>query len=154
MEATKELLGGLFLCTDRQQPKTLDLTGLMPVLDKCKYLNSPSIQNEVTSLKYLRKFRVIDSITKLRGSSTWVFVQESKFPSQGTNVEKVFVFKMFEIGPGSGVDLVRLMQVAGDLENLWMMFDHVKQVKDWMRMACHVYDSPYCHVMTIACCDM
>jgi hypothetical protein len=34
------------------------------------------------------------------------------------------------------------------------MFDHVKYVKHWTTMACHVYDSPYCQVMTIAICDM
>jgi hypothetical protein len=35
-----------------------------------------------------------------------------------------------------------------------MMFDHVKRVKKWTTMACHVYDSTYCHVMTITVCDM
>jgi hypothetical protein len=38
--------------------------------------------------------------------------------------------------------------------NAWMMFDHVKRVKKWTTMACHVYDSTYCRVMTIAVCDM
>jgi hypothetical protein len=47
--------------------------------------------------------------------------------------------------------LVRRMQPGGDLENVWIMFDHVKQ---WTTMACHVYDSAYCRVMTIAVCDM
>ena len=74
MDATKELLGDLLLRPDGELPKTLDLSELMPVLDKCKYFSSPSIQNEVTSFKHLRRFGVIDSITKLRGSSTWAFV--------------------------------------------------------------------------------
>jgi hypothetical protein len=34
------------------------------------------------------------------------------------------------------------------------MFDHVKRLKDWMTMACHVYDSRNCKVLTIACRDM
>jgi hypothetical protein len=34
------------------------------------------------------------------------------------------------------------------------MFDHVKRVKNWTTMACHVYDSAYYRVMTIAVCDM
>jgi hypothetical protein len=34
------------------------------------------------------------------------------------------------------------------------MFDHVKRVKEWTTMACHVYDAAYCKVMTIAVCDM
>ena len=106
MDATKELLGDLLLCPDGELPKTLDFLELVPVLDKCKYFSSPSIRNKVTSFKQLRRFGVINNITKLRGSSTWAFVQESKFPGQETNKDKVFVFKMSEVGPGSGVDLV------------------------------------------------
>ena len=34
------------------------------------------------------------------------------------------------------------------------MFDYVKCLKDWTTLACHVYDSKYCKVLTIACCDM
>jgi hypothetical protein len=56
--------------------------------------------------------------------------------------------------PGSGMDLVKRMQPGGDLQDGWIMFDHVKRVKKWTIMACHVYDSAYCHVMTIAICDM
>jgi hypothetical protein len=46
------------------------------------------------------------------------------------------------------------MQPGGDLEHAWIMFDHVKRIKNWTTMACHVYDSAYCRVMTIAVCDM
>jgi hypothetical protein len=35
-----------------------------------------------------------------------------------------------------------------------MLFDHVKRVKKWTTMACHIYDSNYCRVMTITVCDM
>jgi hypothetical protein len=52
------------------------------------------------------------------------------------------------------VYLVNQMQPGGDLEHAWIMFDHVKRVKNWTTMACHVYDSAYCRVMTIAVCDM
>ena len=34
------------------------------------------------------------------------------------------------------------------------MFDHVKHVKHWTTMACHVYDSAYYWIMTVAICDM
>jgi hypothetical protein len=40
------------------------------------------------------------------------------------------------------------------MENSWIMFDHVKCLKDWTTLACHVYNSKYCKVLTIACCDM
>ena len=154
MDATKELLEDLLLCPDGELPKTLDFLELMPVLNKCKYFSSPSIRNKVTSFKHLRRFGIIDSITKLKGSNTWAFVQESKFPSQGTDTNKVFVFKMSKVGLGSGVDLVMRMQVGGDLQDAWIMFDHVKRVRGRTTMACHVYDSSYCCIMTIAYSDM
>ena len=154
LEASKELLGPLLLARDGEEQKPLELTDLLPLFDKCKHLTSPNVRNSVTSFRYLRRFGVMDSITRLRGSSNWSFVQENLFPGQGSDNDKVFVFKMSEVGPGSGVDLVKRMQVGGDLENAWMMFDHVKRVKSWTTMACHVYDSSYCRVMTIALCDM
>jgi hypothetical protein len=65
----------------------------------------------------MRRFGVMDNITKLRGASNWRFVQQNRFPGQGADMDKVFVFKMSEVGPGSGVDLVKRMQPGGDLEN-------------------------------------
>jgi hypothetical protein len=50
--------------------------------------------------------------------------------------------------------LVKRMQPGGDLEDAYIMFDHIKRVKNWTTIACHVYDSAYCRVMTIAVCDM
>jgi hypothetical protein len=34
-------------------------------------------------------------------------------------------------GVGSGANLVMRMQLGGDLENAWIMFDHVKYVASW-----------------------
>jgi hypothetical protein len=127
---------------------------LVPVLDKCKYMTSPSIKNNVTTFKYLRRFGVMDSITMLRGCSHWPYVQKNMFPGQGFDFDKVFLFKMSKVGLGRGVDLVKRMQPGGDLQNAWIMFDHVKHVKKWTTMTYHVYNSTYCRVMTIAVCDM
>jgi hypothetical protein len=66
----------------------------------------------------------------------------------------VFVYKTSKVGPGSGVHLVNRMQLGGDLQDAWIMFDHVKRIKHWTTMACHVYDFVYYRVMTIAVCDM
>lgn len=96
----------------------------------------------------------MDNITKLRGPSNWPYSQENKFPGQGSETDKVFVFKMSELGPCSGVDLVKRMLPGGDLENAWLMFNRVKRVQNWTTMVCHVYDASYCRVMTIAVCDM
>ncbi len=52
------------------------------------------------------------------------------------------------------LDLVQRMQPSDDLQNAWMMFDHVKCVQGWTTMACHIYDIFYCKVMMIMICDM
>jgi hypothetical protein len=51
----------------------------------------------------------MDGITMLRGCNNWPYVQENLFPGQGADSDKVFVFKMSEVGPGGGVDLVKRM---------------------------------------------
>jgi hypothetical protein len=71
----------------------------------------------------------MDGISNLRGCSHWAYVQENKFPGQGSDFDKVYVFKMSEVGLGSWVHLVKKIQPGGDLEDAWIMFDHVKRVK-------------------------
>jgi hypothetical protein len=154
LEASKILIGNYLLQPDDAPPKKLTLEELVLVLDRCKDMASLNIRNKVMSFRFLRRYSVMDSITKLRRISLWVFVQENKFPGQGVDLDKVFVFKMSEVGPGNGVDLVKRMQPDEDLENAWMMFDHVKRIRQWITMAWYVYDSTYCGVMTIASCDM
>jgi hypothetical protein len=154
MEASKELVDELLINPNGAPVRKYDLEELVPVLEKCKYMSSPSIKNDVTAFRYIQRFGVMDGIATLRGCSHWAYVQENKFPGQGSDSDKVFVFKMSEVGPGSGVHLVNRMQPGGDLEHVWIMFDHVKRVKNWTTMVCHVYDSAYCRVMTIAVCDM
>ncbi len=46
------------------------------------------------------------------------------------------------------------MQLGGDLQNAWIMFDHVKYVASWTTMVCHLYNHAYCKVMSIMICDM
>jgi len=46
------------------------------------------------------------------------------------------------------------MQLGDDLQNAWMMFDHVKCVQGWTTTTCHVYDPIYYKVRTIVVCDM
>jgi len=64
----------------------------------------------------------------MKKESKFEFIQNSVYPRQ--NKQKVYMFKMLTEGPGSEVDLVKRMQPGGDLENGWMMFDHVKRVKE------------------------
>jgi hypothetical protein len=154
LEASKEFLGEMLLCPDGVPQKLLTVEELVPIFDRFKQMSSPNIRNQVTTFRYLRRFGVMDSITRLRGDSNWAFVQENRFPGQGAETDKVFIFKMSEVGPGGGVDLVKRMQPGQDMEDACIMFDHVKRVKLWTTMACHVYNSTYCRVMTIAVYDM
>jgi hypothetical protein len=55
------------------------------------------------------------------------YIHGNVFPRQGK--DKVYVFKILVDGPRSGVDLAKRMQPGGDLENAWLMFDHVKRVQ-------------------------
>jgi hypothetical protein len=138
MEATKELLGELLLAPQEVPAKTLTFEELVLVLDKYKYMTLPSVKNNVTTFRCLQRFGVMDSITILRGCSNWPYVQKNIFPSQGSNSDKVFLLKIIEVGPGSSVDLVKRMQPSGDLQNAWIMFNHIKRVKKWTTMACNV----------------
>ena len=54
---------------------------------------------------------------KLTSLSNWTYIQRNMFPDEGNDFEKIFIFKMSEIGSGSRVDLIRLMQSSGDLEH-------------------------------------
>ena len=117
METSKNLLGQYLNRNEDDASTVLSLNELEPIFDSYKELNSPSLRNRVYMFKYLWRFGVMDGIMKLRGFSNWPYIQKNMFLGQGNNFEKVFIFKMSEIGSGSGVDLVRRMQPGGDLEH-------------------------------------
>jgi hypothetical protein len=53
MEATKKLVEELLLDLEGVLARKFDLEGLVPILDKCKYMSSPSIKNGMTAFKYI-----------------------------------------------------------------------------------------------------
>jgi hypothetical protein len=61
---------------------------------------------------------------------------------------------MYVHGDGSSYDLVKWMQLRGDLQIAWIMFDHVKHVEGWMTFAYYVYDFFCYKAMMIAICDI
>jgi hypothetical protein len=85
LEASKVLIGNYLLQPDDAPPKKLTLEEFVHVLDRCKDMASPNIRNKVMSFRFLRRYGVMDSITKLRGISLWAFVQENKFQGQGAS---------------------------------------------------------------------
>ena len=109
MEASKELVSDLLINLEGAAVLKFDLEELVQVLEKCKYISTLSIKNNVTAFKFIRRFGVMDGIATLRGCSHWAYVQKNKFSGQGSDLDKVFVFKMSEVGPGSGVHLVKRM---------------------------------------------
>ncbi len=92
-----------------------------------------------------------DNIFELKRRLCYDYIQDIVFCGQG--VPKVYFFKMSTHGPINGVDIVMCMQSRRDLENVWMMFDHVKCVQGLTTMGCHVYVMAYCKVLTIGICD-
>jgi hypothetical protein len=152
MAASKEFLDKHLIHTGPKSKKMLWGQELEDVLDKFEHLSSPNLRNTISLYRSGGKRGAYDNIMAMKTYTTIEYVHANIFPGQGR--DKVYVFKMLEDGPGSGVDLVKRMQPGGDLKNAWLMFDHVKHVKEWTTMACHMYDAAYYKVMTIAVCDM
>ena len=116
-------------------------SSLEVVMDKFNTLASPNCGNFVSNSKRFvhSGMGTMDSIMAFKDHSRFKYVHDSRFLGQSN--DKIFVFKMSVDLPGSGVNLVKRMQVGEDMENSWIMFDHVKRLKDWSTLACHVYDS-------------
>jgi hypothetical protein len=53
MEASKELVDDLLIDLEGAPVRKYDLEELVPVLEKCKYMSSLSIKNNVTTLRYI-----------------------------------------------------------------------------------------------------
>jgi hypothetical protein len=92
----------------------------------------------------------IDSILTRKAFNPYDYIQDNCVPGQ----QKVYLFKLSVEGDNCGIHLVRQMQLGGDLENIWTMFNHVKCVQGWMTMACHVYDPIYYKIMFLAIYNM
>lgn len=75
----------------------------------------------------------IDNIFLFKSKNRYNYTQDNCFLRQLSN-QKVFLFKMSIDGVANSVDLVRQMQLSGDLENAWIMFDHFKCIEGWSTM--------------------
>jgi hypothetical protein len=74
MEANKELMGELLINPKEAPVLKYDLEELVPILEKCKYMSSPSIKNNVIAFRCIPRFGVMDDIATLRGCSHWTYV--------------------------------------------------------------------------------
>jgi hypothetical protein len=127
MAASKEFLDKYLIHSGHGPKKMLRGQELEDVLDKFEHLSSPNLWNMISLCRSGSKRGAYDSIMAMQKYTTIEYIHANVFPGQGN--DKVYVFKMFVDGPGSGVDLVKRMQPRGDLENAWLMFDHVKHVQ-------------------------
>ena len=93
----------------------------------------------------------MDNIMTLKDHSGFKYIHGSRF--MGQCKDRVFVCRKPIDLPGSDVDLVKRIQVGGDMENSWIMFDHVKHMKDRTALAYQIYNK-YCKMLTIVCRDM
>jgi hypothetical protein len=87
------------------------------IIDKFSTLTSPNCRNFISgSKRFLRsEMGTMDSIMALKDHFAFKIVHSSRFPGQSK--DKVFVFKMSVDLPGSGVELVKRMQIGGDMDN-------------------------------------
>ena len=115
LSTSKDFLGHYLFHNGEGEKKMLKLEEMEEVMDRFQYLSSPSICNVISSFRSNNHGGIIDNIMTMKRESKLEFIHDSIFPSQGK--EKVYMFKMLTEGPGSGVDLVRRMQLAGDLHN-------------------------------------
>jgi hypothetical protein len=128
MAASKEFLDKYLIHSGPRSKKMLWGQELEDVLNKFEHLSSPNLRNTISICSSSGKRGAYDNIMAMKTYTTIEYIHTNVFPGQSK--DKVYVFKMLEDGPGSGVDLVKRMQLGGDLENAWLMFDHVECVKE------------------------
>lgn len=79
------------------------------------------------------------------------FFHGSRFPSQGGEKDKCYLFKMSTKGPALGADLMNYMRWIGigDLRDTWVHFDFTHIIDGWATMSCSVYDPRYLLVFNV-----
>jgi hypothetical protein len=102
MEASKELVGELLINPEGVPVQKYDLEELVTVLEKCKYMSSPSIKNDVTAFRYIRRFGIMDGIATLRGCSHWAYVQETSSRVRAQTQRRCLYSRCPRWGPDPG----------------------------------------------------
>ena len=108
MAASKEFLAKHLLRSE-QCDTTMMVEDMKTVMEKYANLASSNIKNAISNFKHVGRTNPMDGIRQMRGCTTRPFVERNMFPGQGADDDKVFVFKMSEVRPASGVDLVTRM---------------------------------------------
>lgn len=103
------------------------------------YFVSPYCYNFVSGSRHFicSEVATMNNTMALKNHTGFKYGYGKRFPRQFK--DKAFVFKMLVDLSRSDVDIVKHMQVGRDMENSWIMFNHVKYVTDWTTLACHMY---------------
>lgn len=126
------ILSGLLViniwCGDKYH---LHKVSLEVVMDKFFTLASPNCRNFVAWFKRLicSRMGTINNIIALKGHYGFKLVYGSRFLGQSKE-EKKNVLKMLVDLLGNGINLMNKFQIGGNMENSWIMFDHVKCLCD------------------------
>ncbi|KAL3681569.1 hypothetical protein R1sor_024525 [Riccia sorocarpa] len=129
---------------------------------KALFLGISSVANPDKVLNMIKSIRrssapmgELSEIASMQKNTMFRTVQRSLFPGQADKDSGCFVFKMPDLGPGSGVDLVNRMRVGGDLHGAWVMWDVMHRIESkWCTMGIHVYDTVQRCLSTIAICEL
>lgn len=99
-------------------------------MDKFGTLGSPNCRNFVWGSKHFIRsgMNMIDSIIALKDHLGFKYVYGNIFSGQSKN--KIIFFRISFYFSDCGLIHVKRMQVGGDLDNSWIMFNHVKHIKD------------------------
>ena len=81
----------------------------------------------------------IDNILKLKKASTYDYIQDNRFPRQRNIIDIIYFFKMFTVEVGSNVNLIHKMQLEGNLQFSWIMFNYMKRMFEWTLLTAHIY---------------
>ena len=102
------------------------------VIQKWSTLSLSCVNNMIKHARVLYgQGGYIDNILKFKKASTYNYIHDSRFHGLGGANNIFYLFKMSIVGASSGVNLVWRMQVGGDLDLAWIMFD-VKRVVGWI----------------------
>ena len=157
MAASKQFLAN-YLLKSPASGESHHLVGssLEVVMDKFNTLASPNYRNFVSRSKRFSRNRMwtMDSIMALKDHSAFKFVHGSWFPGQSK--DKMFVFKMFVDLLGSGVELVKNMQVGGKwrIHVLCLIMSNVwKTGRQWLAI-CTTVDTVKCWSSHAVTCNL
>jgi len=102
------------------------------VIDKVQFISSSNVGNMISSFWNNKKSGgEIDWILYMKGCAKMECIHDSVFLRQGQ--KKVYLLMlMHELG--GGVNFIQQMQPRDKLQNCFVMFNHVKREKSWIKM--------------------